>query len=123
MAHQEWEHLFSVKLSAGILPTKVNMVQRKHSDNPRCPCCDKEENADHILQCTSTLQGEVYRTEEEALDDTSWEIRGALLELIAAFRERREPNTHHNWSNSTCAMVMSQFDLGQPAFLSGLWTK
>ena len=91
LAHQEWEHLFSVKLSAGILPTKVNMVRCKHGDDPRCPCCNQEKNTDHILQCGSILQSEVDNTEREAFNDylkniTSWEIRGAILELIAAFR-------------------------------------
>ena len=43
------------------------------------------------------------------------------MELLTSFRENREPVIHHNWSTMTSTMVMSQFDLGQRAFVSGLW--
>ena len=109
------------------------MVWRKHGDDPMCPCCEHDEDTDRILQsCASALQNKIFTTEREACSEylkntTTWEIheireiRGAILELLTSFRENREPVIHHNWSTTTSTMVMSQFELGQRAFVSGLW--
>ena len=125
-SQNEWEHIFSIKYASGIMPTKVNMVQRKHGEDQRCLCCDNDENTEHILQCKSLTQSEVFEKEKIRLHDylinvTSWEIKGALIELIKSFRNQREPSIHHNWSNNVAKMTRLQYGMGQQSFLSGLW--
>ena len=127
-AQTEWEHLFAVKYSAGILPTKVNMVRRKHEVDPKCPCCDIEERTEHILQCQAISQQETFDSEIDELGNfltnvTSWEIRGAILSLLKAFRNQNEPAIHHNWSDNVVTIIRLQYGLGQKAFVSGLWTE
>ena len=85
--HEEWEHLFAVKLSADILPTKDNMIMRKHDQDPKCPCCDSAETNDHLLYCRSTTQAATFTSEFAAFKSylqniTSWKIKGALLEIL-----------------------------------------
>ena len=124
--HSDWEHLFMVKYSMGLLPTKLNMVRRKHDDDEKCPCCENIEDTDHILKCQSKPIDEVFSTEVEILKQylqniTSWEMKGAVIELINSFREGRAPAIHHNWNSTVADLVQEQYELGQRAFLSGLW--
>jgi hypothetical protein len=126
--HLEWEHLFAVKYAAGLLPTQSNMVRRKHAINDICPCCPQREDTDHLLQCTADLQKKLYddltgTMRKNLLNITSWEVAGALLEVLSSFREKRPPRTHHNWKNNVAKAVATQYELGQRAFISGMWVK
>ena len=125
---KDWEHTFMVKYASGILPTRKNMVRRKHIEDSKCPSCQCEENTEHILECESSTREEVFKSELSKLSEylaniTSWEIRGAIIYIINAFRYQREPHTHHNWSNNIVQLVYNQYDMGQRAFFSGLWNE
>ena len=127
-AHLEWEHFFSIKYLSGILPTKVNMVQRKHAEDPTCPCCEEIENTEHILQCQSVTQGETFTRESVnltnyLLDVTSWEVRGAIIELLEAYREQRDILYHCNWNDMVTLAITKQYDMGPRAFFGGIWTQ
>ena len=96
--------------------------------DPRCPCCNLDEDTEHIYQSDSDIQTKVFLNEIDSLNNyllnvTAWEIRSAIAELTTAFREQRAPNIHHNWSDKVESMVMEQYALGQRAFLSGMWIK
>ena len=127
-SHTEWEHLFIVKYAIGIMPTKLNMVRRQHDLDEKCPCCEETEDTDHILQCKAEMQEKTFTTEIDTLNQflmniTSWEIRGAIIELISTFRDKRAPNIHHNWCHTVTEAFSKQYDIGQRAFISGLWVK
>ena len=127
-SRSEWEHLFSVKLASGILPTKANMVMRKHGEDPSCPSCECEETTNHLLQCQSIEQKKTYAIEIDSFtnylrNNTSWEIRGAILELIQAFRDQRDLIIHSNWGDNIVDTITEQFELGQRAFIGGMWVE
>jgi hypothetical protein len=127
-AHLEWEHLFAVKYSAGLLPTKSNMVRRQHGINDSCPCCPQRENTDHLLQCDAESQKRLFEDlagsmKKDLLNITSWEVAGGILEVLLSFREKRTPVMHHNWNNQVVRAVSTQYELGQRAFISGMWVK
>ena len=104
------------------------MVQRKHSEDPTCLCCEEMENTEHILQCQSVTQEEMFTREKTNLkiylsDVTSWEFRGAITELIKAFREQRDILYHHNWNDMVTLAITKQYDMGPRAFFGGIWTR
>lgn len=122
------EHLFAIKHGASILGTKLNLVRRKHGECSLCPCCEKEENTDHILQCQSAVQKGKIRDEIQDLEDeiqrvTSWEIREGIREVLLSLNEQREPALEGNWSDETCEAVRKQYERGQRAFALGIWCK
>ena len=121
--HSDWEHLFITKYATGILATKINMVRRKNDDDETCPCCDEREDMEHILECSALPQEKAFTSAIELLhqqltDLTSWEIQGAIIEIVTSFRQHRPPNIHHNWSTSIANTVRDQHDLGQRAFFA-----
>jgi hypothetical protein len=125
-SHNEWEHTYAFKLASGILPTKENMVLRQHDDDVACPCCVQKETSEHIIRCQSDIQTTSFATEVSSFEKyltnvTSWEIRGALIELLYSFRNQHDPKIHHNWSDNIADVVNAQFNMGQQAFFSGLW--
>ena len=84
-----------VKYAMGLLPTKLNMVQQKHDDDEKCLCYEDIEETDHILKCQSKPIDEVFSTEVDILTQylqniTSWEMKGAVIELITSGRDKHQ---------------------------------
>ena len=81
------DHFFAVKYGTGIIGKKLNIVRRKQGECSICPCCDQEEDTDHIMMCQSQVQkeklkDEIKDMEEELVNKTSWEIKEGLSKVI-----------------------------------------
>ena len=118
---------WSIKFSADLLPTRKNLLRRKHSTEHTCPCCGAaNEDADHLFQCRSK---EMRKTFEENIDEitsylhstTSTKIKNSIVELLHCLRNNRRPKRDNN--STHVDIIIAQQTLGLRATLNGFWDK
>jgi len=80
------QKVWFAKFNAHIGSVKTNLVRRKHSDNPTCPCCGELETTEHIYQCKSANMQAAYDVHMEELTShlrakTSKAITDSIIEV------------------------------------------
>jgi len=91
----DWKKIWFAKHNARIGSVRTNLVKRKHSEDPICPCCGELETTDHIYQCESTTMQAACDVNIAELRDhlratTSKTITETILEICSATRERQD---------------------------------
>ena len=122
----DWQKVWFAKFNARIGSVRTNLVRRKHSEDPTCPCCGELETTEHIYQCKSANMQAAYDVHMEELTShlratTSKAITDSIIEVCNATREIRECELDQEWDQTLLDIATVQISAGQRALLGGLW--
>jgi len=122
----DWKKIWFAKHNARIGLVRTNLVRRKHSDDPTCPCCGDLEMTEHIYQCKSTTMQAAYDVNIAELRDhlratTSKAITETILDVCCATREGRDCELDDDWDPTLKAITQAQITAGQRPLTGGLW--
>ena len=102
--------------------------RRKKRDTELCPMCDEVEDTDHIIRCRCQLTKDTFQKHLETLD--TWlskhspdDLRQAIIEIISAVRERRNPMIHQSWSQAVQDVAFRQYEVSSRALVHGLFLR
>ena len=104
------------------------MHRRKHATDDKCPCCEEQEDTDHLLKCKNKDIQEVYDEKMRELKEwmnknTSTEMTKGVEAVIEAFRNGTDLDLKGCNDNMVKAAARQQFELGQRVFIGGCWSR
>jgi len=109
---------------ANIGPVGSVMLQRKHRSSAQCPRCLLEETNHHILLCKGTDTQELYasglHSVTEHFLDGPFHVEQAIVELIQAYRDERQPDFEIIDDDDVRSAMQSQWDMGPSLLLWGV---
>ena len=124
------QNVFLTKFYSGFHCTVKVMKRRREWATSECPLCHtKEEDHEHVLQCSSITTTDnftnVYGKLEEWITKTSsTDIAKAIWVLISDYREKDESTIlYPNWTTTVREAVIHQRQLGPRSFIEGIHTK
>lgn len=118
------DQYWTTKYNTRLLPVGKNLKRRRHSQTAACPCCGKDEDHDHLIQCTHC---EMSQTFEDLYDNIQQKLTQQAHPLIAndicfLLQYYRSPfHMRPPLPNEMSSSLSQQLILGQNAFLAGLW--
>ena len=109
---------------ANIGPVGEILFRRKHRDSELCPQCHTIESNKHIIMCTAQNSIENFLEEVQKLNEwlqqyAPCEMRVALIELILAYHDDREPEWE-KLSYNVRQIAKIQWDMGNHLLLWGV---
>ena len=126
--NEDWVQTWMTKYNSRIGGVRKNMHRRKHATDDKCPCCEEQEDTDHLLKCKNKDIQEVYDEKMKEIKEwmkknTSAEMTKGVVAVIEAFRNGTDLDLEGCNDNMVKAAAKQQFELGQRAFVGGWWSR